>query len=100
MDWLPLKAVLTVVRLRLLVLMLVLAVFCSAMAVVYVAHLNRQAFNQSQTELNHKNKMQEEWGQLLLQYSTLTAHGQIERQAVSRLRMEMLHKDKVILVEP
>ncbi len=98
MDWLPLKAVLASIRPGLIAL--VLAVFCSAVAVAYVAHLNRQAFNQYQTELNRKNKTQEEWGQLLLQYSTLTAHGQIERQAVKQLGMEMPHKDKVILVEP
>lgn len=98
MDWSPLKALLSMIKL--VPLVLVLAVFCSAVAVTYVAHLNRQVFNQYQAELNHQNKAQEEWGQLLLQYSTLTAHGQIERQAVNRLGMEMPYKDNVILVEP
>ena len=98
MDWLMLKTVLASIRPGLVALGF--AVFCSAIAVVYVTYLNRQAFNQYQAELNRKNKTQEEWGQLLLQYSTLTAHGQIERQAVNQLGMELLHKDKVILVEP
>lgn len=98
MDWLPIKALLAGVKPLLLALTAV--VFCSAVAVGYVAHLNRQAFNQYQAELNRKNTTQEEWGQLLLQYSTLTAHGQIEQQARERLEMDMPHKDKVILVEP
>lgn len=98
MDWLPLKTLLPMIRLR--PLLLVLAVFCSAVAVTYVTHLNRQAFNQYQAELNYQNKAQEKWGQLLLQYSTLTAHGQIERLAVNQLGMDVPHKGNVILVEP
>ncbi|WP_281648605.1 cell division protein FtsL [Parendozoicomonas sp. Alg238-R29] len=84
--WLP--AVLSVV------------VVVSAFGVTYVSHLNRQAFNQLQTELMRKNALQERWGQLLLQHSTETAHSRVEERARRELNMVMPDKKRVILVKP
>ena len=75
-------------------------VVVSAFAVVWSAHLNRQAFDQLQNELMRKNEIQEEWGQLLLQHSTLTAHKRVEKLAREQLDMEAPGKNRIIMVQP
>ncbi len=77
-------------------LLLIFFIVLSSLCVVYVSHLNRLAFNQLQAELNMQNKTQEEWGQLLLQYSSLTAHRRIEDFAVNKLAMKTPLKSAVI----
>nr|WP_329602139.1 cell division protein FtsL [Sansalvadorimonas verongulae] len=75
-------------------------VVISAFGLTYVSHLNRQAFNQLQTELMRKNALQERWGQLLLQHSTESAHSRVEERAREELNMEVPGKKRVILVTP
>ncbi|MCL6268977.1 cell division protein FtsL [Sansalvadorimonas sp. 2012CJ34-2] len=75
-------------------------VVVSAFAVVWSAHLNRVAFDQLQIELMRKNAIQEQWGQLLIQHSTLTAHKRIDKLAREQLEMEAPGKDRIIMVQP
>lgn len=79
---------------------LFVVVVLSAFGLTYVSHLNRDAFNQLQTELMRKNALQERWGQLLLQHSTETAHSRVEERAREELNMEVPGKKRVILVKP
>ncbi|RRJ85520.1 cell division protein FtsL [Aestuariirhabdus litorea] len=84
---------------HLLVLALLVAVAASAFAVTYVAHLNRLAFNQLMEETNYKHLSQVQWGQLLLQHSTLTTPSRIELLASKQLNMNIPHpKDMVMVV--
>ncbi len=80
--------------------MLFLSVVLSGIALSYVAQLNRQSFNQLQSERMRKNALQEEWGQLLLQHSTLTAHGRIENLAREQLNMDVPGKDRIVRIQP
>ncbi len=97
LDWTPLQVLQRHIN-WLLVLVFLIAVV-SAFGVTYVSHLNRQAFNQLQTELMRKNALQEEWGQLLLQHSTLTAHGRVETLAREQLNMDVPGKNRVFMVQ-
>ncbi len=87
-------------EIRWLPVVLGMLVVASAFAVVWSAHLNRQAFDQLQTELMRRNEIQEQWGQLLLQHSTLTAHRRVEKVAREQLDMVAPGKDRIIMVQP
>ena len=77
-----------------------LLVIASSIAVVYTAHVNRTLQNHLQTELSGKNRAQVEWGQLLLQHSTLTAPSRIDRLAKEELNMEVPGVANTIMVRP
>lgn len=86
----------------LLMLMLVLfvSVLLSAIAVAYCAHWNRQLLNELYGELSVRDKAQAEWGRLILEQSTWTAHSRIETLATEQLRMHIPAAADVRLVKP
>ena len=83
-----------------LLLLLFVAVLFSALAVSYSAHVHRQLLNGLFAELSTRDKMQAEWGRLILEQSTWTAHSRIENLAVSQLHMRIPEPAEVQLVKP
>ncbi|MBI4357376.1 MAG: cell division protein FtsL [Gammaproteobacteria bacterium] len=79
---------------------IVLGFICiaSALLLVYSKHLNRQYFAALQAENKVEERLQEEWGQLLLERSTLTAQTRVERLAREKLGMGFPDKQKIIEV--
>ena len=98
LDFTPLKVLQRLISWQTVVLFI--AVVVTALAVTYSSHLNRQAFHQLQTELMIKNELLEEWGQLLLQHSTLTAHGRVDAVAREQLGMDVPAPSQVQVVRP
>lgn len=84
----------------LLMLVLFIAVLLSAIAVAYSAHWNRQLLNELYGELSVRDKAQAEWGRLILEQSTWTAHSRIETLATEQLKMHIPEAAKVRLVTP
>ena len=84
----------------LLMLLLFLGVLLSAIAVSYSAHWNRQLLNQLYTELSVRDKAQAEWGRLILEQSTWTAHNRIESLASEQLKMRIPDPAEVRMVAP
>ncbi len=84
----------------LLMLVLFLAVLGSALAVSYCAHWNRQLLNGLYAELNLRDKTQAEWGRLVLEQSTWTAHNRIETLASEQLKMRIPDAGEVRMVTP
>ncbi len=84
----------------LLLLLLFLAVLLSAMGVSYSAHWNRQLLNELYAELSVRDKAQAEWGRLILEQSTWTAHNRIETMATERLQMRIPDAAEVQMVAP
>lgn len=80
--------------------LLFLLVVMSALAVVYVSHLNRQQFNLLQAELTQQSAAQVKWGQLLLQHSTLTTPSRLDKIATGKLAMRIPSTDEMIVVKP
>lgn len=80
-------------------LMLVALVLGSAIAVIYVSHLNRRLFNEYQTLVQDRDRMEVEWGQLLLEQSALAAHARIERIAIKRLGMRAPKLNEIVMVQ-
>lgn len=84
----------------LLLLVLFVGVLLSAIAVAYSAHWNRQLLNALYAELSVRDKAQAEWGRLILEQSTWTAHSRIEVLASEQLRMHIPAAADVRLVKP
>ncbi|UTW06803.1 cell division protein FtsL [Pseudomonas benzenivorans] len=84
----------------LLLLVLFLAVLGSALAVSYSAHWNRVLLNSLYAELSVRDKAQAEWGRLVLEQSTWTAHNRIEALASEQLQMRIPDAAEVRLVTP
>lgn len=71
----------------------------SALCVVYCKHVNRQLFMELQRQESIREREVVRWGQLLLEQSTLTAHGRIEQIAHERLQMELPAQSNVVIVK-
>ena len=84
----------------LLLVLLFAAVLLSAIAVAYSAHWNRQLLNALYTELSVRDKIQAEWGRLVLEQSTWTAHSRIETLAAGQLKMHIPEPTEVRMVAP
>ncbi|SDR73331.1 cell division protein FtsL [Pseudomonas oryzae] len=84
----------------LLMLVLFGLVLCSSVAVAWSAHWNRQLLNQLYGELSVRDKVQAEWGRLILEQSTWTAHSRIELLASEQLRMRVPEPGEVRMVAP
>ena len=83
-----------------LMLLLFIGVLVSAIAVSYSAHWNRQLLNTLYNELSERDKAQAEWGRLILEQSTWTAHSRIESLAAGQLKMRVPNADEVRMVTP
>ncbi|WP_407312151.1 cell division protein FtsL [Pseudomonas sp. nanlin1] len=83
-----------------LMLMLFVAVLISAIGVSYSAHLNRQLLNTLYGELSERDKVQAEWGRLILEQSTWTAHSRIETLATEQLKMRIPDAAEIRMVAP
>jgi cell division protein FtsL len=79
---------------------LLLVVVSTAVAVVYSKHQARKLFVELQSLGNERDDMDIEWGQLQLEQSTLTTHGQVERAAREQLGMVSLSADNMVIVKP
>jgi len=84
----------------LLMLALFIVVLFSAIAVSYSAYWNRQLLNALYGELTERDKLQAEWGRLILEQSTWTAHGRVETLASEALKMRVPDAAEIRLVAP
>lgn len=84
----------------LLLLVLFIAILVSALAVSYSAHWSRQLLNDLYGELSVRDKAQAEWGRLILEQSTWTAHNRIETLASEQLKMHIPDPAAVRMVQP
>lgn len=84
----------------LVLLALFIAVLLSALAVSYCAYWNRQLLNALYAELSVRDKAQAEWGRLVLEQSTWTAHSRIESLATGQLKMRIPEPGEVRMVAP
>ena len=84
----------------LLMLLLFVAVLVSAAGVSYTAHWNRQLLNGLFAELSVRDKAQAEWGRLILEQSTWTAHNRIETLATEQLQMRIPDAAQVRMIAP
>ncbi len=85
---------------RLILSLLSLAVFASALGVVYAKHENRKLFMELQVLQTTRDAMNVEWGQLQLEQSTLATHARIDTVARTKLGMIAPVPETVVIVKP
>lgn len=85
---------------QLFILLLVGLVMASALAVITSAHMTRVQYARLQQLERHKDKLQTEWGQLLLEESTWSAPSRIERLASERLDMHVPELSEIKVIRP
>ena len=66
---------------------IVMLILVSALGVVYAKHTSRKLFVELQQLESKRDAMNIEWGQLQLEQSTMTTHGQVELFARERMGM-------------
>ena len=85
---------------RAILLYAVLAVVLSSgLSVVRTTHANRFAFNELQQLKDEANRLDVQWGQLLLEQSTFGLDGRIEQKAVEQLQMQVPDIDDIVMVQ-
>ena len=80
-------------------LALVLCLITSAIMVNYISHLNRNLFSDYQMQLQERDELDVEWGQLLLEQSAFAAHARVEQVAIKKLGMRAPNSDEIALVK-
>lgn len=88
-----------VTRQNLLVSLLILGLFISAFAIVYMKDLNRRLFIQYQTLQREQAQQNVDWGRLLLEDSTWSSQSRVAQMAQHTLGMEIPAAKDVVLVE-
>lgn len=73
-------------------------VVVAALMLVYSKHVNRQYFAELQLLQLERDSLQEQWGQLLLEQSTLTSHVRIEQLAREKLSMALPRQQKLLKI--
>jgi len=85
---------------RLLLVGLIVAVFASALGVVFSTHESRKLFVELQGLQKVRDDLSAEWGRLQLEQSTWATHGRIERIANNKLEMVNPPPGAVVIVRP
>jgi cell division protein FtsL len=79
---------------------LALAVFGSAVGVVWARHQTRSQFVQLQQLNAERDALDVEWGQLKLEQSAFATHGRVEQAARDDLKMVIPRPEEVRIVKP
>lgn len=83
----------------LLIMILLIITFVSAISVVYVKHYNRKLFVELQHQERQRDDMDVEWGKLQLEQNTWAANVRIERIAREKLQMITPEYNDVIYIK-
>jgi cell division protein FtsL len=75
-------------------------VLLSALAVSWTVHESRRLTNKVQQLQSEQDRLQTEWGQLLLEHSTWGSYARVERMAREKLAMQLPQGEQKVLVKP
>lgn len=84
---------------RMTIVLIVLAVLVvSGVSVIYTTFKSRYLLNELQQLKSQRNELQVQWGQLLIEQSTFSLEGRIERKAMDELQMEVPDFSEIVMV--
>lgn len=83
---------------HIMIILLGIAVFCSAITVVMARHESRQLFLEIQELKKQTDNLNEEWGRLQLEQSTWATHHRIESISRKQLKMVEPNNHSLMLV--
>lgn len=87
---------LTVGRVPLILLVLI---FVSAMGVVFTTHHTRQAITEKDQALMERERLDNEWRNLLLEETALAEHSRVQAVAKQDLEMTRPDSDKEVIIQ-
>ena len=79
--------------------LLAILLMLSALAVIYSSFMNRQLAHEWQGLGNEHTRLQEEYGRLMLEYSTLAAPSRVEELARQTLKMSFPNKNNTRVIQ-
>ncbi|WP_133126926.1 cell division protein FtsL [Legionella nagasakiensis] len=77
---------------------LLISVFASALAVVYVTNQHRMTFSQLQYAEQREHELQLQWGQLLLEQASLATPARVQQLAQEKFKMSLPVDRQVIML--
>lgn len=79
---------------------LLVALFVSSLAKVWVVHVNRTTFTAVQGAQALRDEMNIEWDRLQIEQAAVSTHARVERVATEQLSMRVPDPDAVVIVTP
>ncbi|KOO09828.1 cell division protein FtsL [Vibrio xuii] len=79
-------------------LVLLVLIFSSAMGVVFTTHHTRQAVTEKDQALVERDRLDNEWRNLLLEETALAEHSRVQAVAKQDLEMKRPESDKEVII--
>lgn len=79
-------------------LILLVLIFSSAMGVVFTTHHTRQAITEKDQALVERERLDNEWRNLLIEETALAEHSRVQAIARSDLEMTRPESDKEVII--
>lgn len=79
-------------------LLLLVLIFSSAMGVVFTTHHTRQAITEKDQALVERERLDNEWRNLLIEETALSEHSRVQAVAKSELDMKRPDSDKEVII--
>lgn len=79
-------------------LVLMILLFASAMGVVFSTHQTRQAISENEQEMMERDRLDNEWRNLLIEETALSEHSRVEELAKKDLDMTRPDADKEVII--
>lgn len=83
----------------LLITVIVIVCFLSALAIVYTKHESRKLFVELEVLTTERDALNIEWGQLQIEQSTWATHARIERIAVEEMSLIRPRSGEIYVIE-
>lgn len=80
-------------------MVLLLCLFLSAMSVVFVTHHSRQLITEKDQLLDARERLDDEWRNLILEETALSEHSRVQDAAQKELGMRRPDTDREVLIE-
>ncbi|CAM2745620.1 MULTISPECIES: cell division protein FtsL [Vibrio] len=79
-------------------LVLLILIFASAMGVVFTTHHTRQAISEKDQAFMERDRLDNEWRNLILEETALAEHSRVQELAQKDLEMKRPDADKEVVV--
>ncbi|MCK5720879.1 MAG: cell division protein FtsL [Thiomargarita sp.] len=86
--------------LRFILVILIISIFVSAIQLILFRHYNRIFLGELQSLLQQQDELNITYGQLQLEYSTLTQASRLKKIARNKLDMIIPHSEDIIIIKP
>lgn len=79
-------------------LLLLIAIFITAMGVVLSTHDTRRAISEKDATLVERERLDSEWRNLILEETALAEHSRVQKMAMDELEMKRPEGDKEVVI--